>query len=103
MLGSLDIHQNRKAFFFAADQFHGPDSFQASNGRNLRRDLVRPERFELPTYCSGGHVAQEINKLAGFVRSWSNQHQSWLLVLSVHRNTSRRNSTMGTILVTQFM
>jgi hypothetical protein len=25
---------------------------------------VRPERFELPTYCSGGITAQEINHLA---------------------------------------
>jgi hypothetical protein len=29
--------------------------------------MVRPERFELPTYCSGGLVAQEINNLAEFV------------------------------------
>jgi hypothetical protein len=29
--------------------------------------VVRPERFELPTYFSGGLDAQEINNLAGFV------------------------------------
>jgi hypothetical protein len=29
--------------------------------------MVRPERFELPTYCSGGLTARIINTLAAFV------------------------------------
>jgi len=31
--------------------------------------LARPERFELPAYCSGGLAAQEINNLAPFAGS----------------------------------
>ena len=31
--------------------------------------LARPERFELPTYCSGGLAARQINDLARLVRS----------------------------------
>jgi len=37
--------------------------------------LVRPERFELPTYCSGGHTAREINGLAGLGLIWSGLHK----------------------------
>src|SRR5271156_2083038 len=40
----------------------------------LLGDLVRPERFELPTYCSGGLAARETNNLARFVRSCTQQY-----------------------------
>jgi len=32
----------------------------------LPKEMVRPERFELPTYCSGGDAAREINDLEKF-------------------------------------
>jgi hypothetical protein len=40
----------------------------------LLGDLVRPERFELPTYCSGGLTSRQINNLDELVWSEIRQH-----------------------------
>ena len=52
----------------------GQESCGEANPGHLRlRTVVRPERFELPTYCSGGLAAREINGLARL--AWSEIRQ----------------------------
>jgi len=65
-----------------------------SDTRKWLGHLARPERFELPTYCSGGLAARVINSLATLVRSEIRQYfrhttATHLLRAGVDLNTIR--------------
>src|ERR1039457_2685235 len=107
--GAAQCISNRKAKLVLTYSRQTPRQFkvQAKNvvgkpspGYLGARTVVRPERFELPTYCSGGLAARQINNLARLAWSEIRLYLCGFLTPCPTAHPSENKRPLGTILGT---
>jgi hypothetical protein len=68
-----DSNLRRSAGVSAAGaRSRNPERSEGSLDDDSLKRMARPERFELPTYCSGGLAARRMNNLQRIVRNYDN-------------------------------